>query len=202
MHAAASVLPQPELAYACAAAIRDAFADYDTRFDEITRRAKSRFEQRDWTGAREDAVARIELYDQCVAEISTALENRLGDRAQDRQLWSAIRDRYGELIAPLLDQELNKTFFNTLTRRFFKTRGVARDIEFIALDIEPTDRITHPVARHNYVVTDGVANLFRRVLADTPFIVAYSDPQRDAAAIAATLQARFPDFDDAGVLGV
>jgi isocitrate dehydrogenase kinase/phosphatase len=202
MHAAASVLPQPELAYACAAAIRDAFADYDTRFDEITRRAKTRFEQRDWSGAREDAVARIELYDQCVAEISTALENRLGAWAQDRHLWSAIRDRYGELIAPLLDQELNKTFFNTLTRRFFKTRGVARDIEFIALDIEPTDRITHPVARHNYVVADSVDSLFRRVLADTPFAVAYSDPDRDAADIAATLRARFADWDDAGVLGV
>ena len=202
MHAAATIAPQPELAHACAAAIRDAFADYDTRFDEITRRAKTRFEQRDWAGAREDAVARIELYDQCVAEISTSLENRLGDRAEDRPLWSAIRDRYAELIAPLLDQELNKTFFNTLTRRFFKTRGVARDIEFIALDIEPTDRITHPVARHNYVVADGVANLFRRVLADTPFAVAYSNPDRDADNIAATLRARFADWDETGVLGV
>src|SRR4249919_1940173 len=103
MHAAATIVPSPELAHACAAAIRDAFADYDARFDEITHRARTRFEQRDWAGAREDAVARIELYDQCVAEISTALENRLGNRAQDRPLWSAIRDRYGELIAPLLD---------------------------------------------------------------------------------------------------
>src|SRR6185369_692001 len=168
-------VPPAELAHACAAAIRDAFADYDTRFDAITHRAKTRFEQRDWAGAREDAVARIELYDQCVAEISMALENRLGNRAQDRQLWSSIRDHYGELISPLLDQELNKTFFNTLTRRFFKTRGVAQYIEFVALDIEPTDRITHPVARHNYVVADGVDNLFRRVLADTPFAVAYAD---------------------------
>jgi isocitrate dehydrogenase kinase/phosphatase len=196
------IMAPSELAAACAATIRDAFADYDSRFDDITRRAKTRFEQRDWSGAREDAVARIELYDQCVAEISDALSTRLGEWAEDRHLWSAIRDRYAALIAPLLDQELNKTFFNTLTRRFFKTRGVAQDIEFVALDIEPTDRITHPVARHNYVVTDDVANLFRRVLADTPFAVAYSDPQRDAAAIAATLHARFGDWGDSGVLGV
>src|SRR4249919_643644 len=203
MHAVtAPAIPPPELAHACAAAIRDAFADYDSRFDQITRRAKTRFEQRDWTGAREDAVARIELYDHSVAEISATLEARLGTHAADRTLWSQIRDRYAELIAPLLDQELNKTFFNTLTRRFFKTRGVAEDIEFVALDIEPTDRITHPVARHNYVVADGVDNLFRRVLADTPFAVAYSDPGRDAANIAATLRARFSDWDDAGVLGV
>src|SRR5690348_15255475 len=113
--------PHSELADTCAAAIRDAFTDYDSRFDDITRRAKMRFEQRDWSGAREDAVARIELYDHSVAEISATLETRLGKHAADRALWSAIRDRYAELIAPLLDQELNKTFFNTLTRRFFKT---------------------------------------------------------------------------------
>lgn len=189
-------------AEACALAIRDAFADYDARFDAITRRAQARFEQRDWAGAREDAVARIDLYDQCVAKISATLVAQLGDRAGDRALWSTIRDRYAELIAPLLDQELNKTFFNTLTRRFFKTRGVARDIEFIALDIEPTDRITHPVARHNYVVTDGLASLFRRVLADYPFAVAYADAAQDAMRIAAVLSTRFADWDDSGVLGV
>ena len=158
-----------------AAIIRDAFADYDSRFDAITRRAKQRFEQQDWPAAREDAVERIELYDRCVSETSLTLEHDLGASAADRGLWSAVRDHYAVLIADLLDQELYKTFFNTLTRRFFKTRGVAADIEFVALDIEPTDRITHPVARHSYAVTEGVADLFRRVLADYPFAVAYAD---------------------------
>jgi isocitrate dehydrogenase kinase/phosphatase len=64
-----------------------------------------------------------------------------------------MRDRYAALIAPLLDQEINKTFYNTLTRRFFKhPRRGSRQIEFVALDIEPTDRIAHPVARLTYSV--------------------------------------------------
>ena len=117
--ASAAAEPQAELAAACAAAIRDAFADYAARFDAITRRARRRFETRDWAGSREDAVERIELYDRCVAEISTALEQRLGSSAQDRRLWSAVRDCYAVLIAEQLDQELFKTFFNTMTRRFF-----------------------------------------------------------------------------------
>ena len=187
----------PTRAPACALAIRDAFADYNRRFGDITRRARRHFESNDWNAARADAVARIELYDRCVHEISEALAGHLGDQAQDRGLWTAVRDRYAQLIAPLLDQELYKTFFNTLTRRFFKTRGVAPDIEFVALDIEPTDRITHPVSRFGYAVSGDLAATARRLLGDYPFALPYADLEGDAAAVAAALQARWnPGGDD------
>jgi len=186
----------------CALAIRDAFADYNRRFAEITRRARQHFANRDWQGARADAVARIELYDRCVREITLGLQTHLGSRSQDRLLWSTVRNRYSTLIAPMLDQELYKTFFNTLTRRFFKTRGVAADIEFVALDIEPTDRITHPVARHSYAVSGDLAATFERVLGDYPFEMSYIDAAADAASIAATLQARLTDGGRNALLAV
>ncbi|MFT3807797.1 bifunctional isocitrate dehydrogenase kinase/phosphatase [Arenimonas sp.] len=196
------VLDTNTLAETCARLIRDGFSEYDARFDAVTRRARQRFERRDWTGSREDAVERIELYDRCVAETSALLESRLQADAADRGLWSAVRDRYATLIADQLDQELFKTFFNTLTRRFFRTRGVAEDIEFVALDIEPTDRITHPVARHSYAVTDDAAAMFQRVLGDYPFAAPYADAKGDAARIAAALQERLADWGEAGVLGI
>ena len=186
----AEVAPPPALAQACALAIRDAFADYHQRFAEVTRRARGHFERRDWRAARADAVARIELYDRCVLEITRALAAHLGDHAGDRALWTQVRDGYAALIAPLLDQELYKTFFNTLTRRFFRTRGVAPDIEFVALDIVPTDRITHPVARHSYAVSDDLAGTVERLLGDYGFDVAYADRAGDARAVAATLRER------------
>ena len=109
-------------AESCARVIGAGFADYNRRFSIITGRARQHFESRDWPAARIDAVARIELYDQCIGETTLALQGQLLDRPQDRQLWSTVRDHYSRLIAPLLDQELYKTFFNTLTRRFFRTR--------------------------------------------------------------------------------
>jgi isocitrate dehydrogenase kinase/phosphatase len=190
------------LADGCALAIRDAFADYHARFAQVTRRARTHFEQRDWAAARADAVARIALYDRCVQEISQALERHLGERAQDRALWSGIRDRYAALVAPLLDQELYKTFFNTLTRRFFKTRGVAADVEFVALDIEPTDRITVPVARHSYAVSGDLADTFERVLADFPFAPGYADARGDAEALAKAWRERAPDGDSQPALAL
>ena len=178
---------QPADAYATI--IRDAFADYHARFADVTRRARRRFETRDWAAARVDAVERIELYDQCVGECMLRLEASLQQGAHDRGLWSAIRDSYGRLIEGLIDRELFKTFYNTLTRRFFRTRGVDGAIEFIAMDIEPTDAITHPVGRHSYAVSElRPVDTFNRLLGDYRFDVPYVHRTRCAAAIVVRLQ--------------
>ena len=188
---------------AIAGLIRDAFADYHARFAEITRRAKLRFETRDWTAARSDAVERIELYDLCVSECMLRLEASLQHRAHDRVLWSAIRDDYNQLIAGLIDRELYKTFYNTLTRRFFKTTGVDVSVEFVAMDIEPTDAITHPVARHSYAISElRPTDTFMRVLADYHFDVPYAHVTRCAAAIVVRLQDDLAHWGDNPVRSV
>jgi isocitrate dehydrogenase kinase/phosphatase len=184
-------LADDALARSCAADLRDRFADYNTRFRELTRRARGRFETRSWAAARIDAVDRINLYDQCVAETTTHLAERLGPRAEDRALWAAIKVHYENLIAPLLDQELNKTFYNTLARRFFRIRGVDPSLEFVALDIEPSERITHPVARQIYLVSGGLSRTFRRVLEDYPFDASWAQREVCAQKIADELLRRF-----------
>jgi len=184
------------LARSCAADLRDRFADYHQRFRQITQRAKGRFERREWAEARRDAVERIELYDRCVAETTEYLTSKLGPRATEKPMWAEIRRHYDELIQPLLDQELNKTFFNTLTRRFFRTQGVDPAIEFVALAIEPTDRIAHPVARHSYAVSDDLAGSLRRMLSDYRFEVPYADVARCASRLAEALQQRSAAWGD------
>ena len=51
-----------------AALILDAFLDYNGRYSDITRRAQRHFERRDWRRAQLDAIARIDLYDVCIAQ--------------------------------------------------------------------------------------------------------------------------------------
>src|SRR5690606_24089753 len=145
---------------------------------------KARFETMDWAGARTDAVERIELYDQCIAECALRLQSTLPGRAHDREPWIAARAAFERLIAGQIDRELYKTFYNTLSRRFFRTRGVDPALEFVALDVEPTDAITHPVARHSYAVSEQrPTDTFARVLADYGFAVPYAHRTRCAAAI-------------------
>jgi len=172
-----------------AQAIHDAFVAYHAGFAAISARARRRFETRDWAAARADAAERIGLYDHCIDACRERLERSLGQDAHDPALWAAIRDAYATLIEPQLDRELYKTFYNTLTRRFFGTRGVDPAIEFVALDIAPTDAITHPAARRSYAVSElRPTETFDRVLEHVRFDVPYAHRTRCAAAIAVRLQ--------------
>ncbi len=121
-----------------AARIVDGFDDYNARFSDITRRARKRFERRDWTLAQADHLARIDAYDLCLRETLARVEEVLAERVRSRPLWRTIRAAFAERIAALPDRELYKTFYNSLVRRFFLIDGVAPDLEFMALEIVPT----------------------------------------------------------------
>jgi len=184
-----------------AALILDAFLDYNERFADITRRAKRHFEQRDWHAAQVDAVARIDLYDVCVGETLERLERLLDDRVRSRPLWASMRNEYALQIEPLIDKELTKTFFNTLSRRFFRTRGVDAEIEFIALGIEPTAGIVEPVALNRYGGETDLADTCAGVLGDYAFANGYADPARCARAIAHEIAERTIE-DGVPLLGI
>ncbi len=194
--ASTPVRPDPAIARA-SALILDAFDDYNARFADITRRARRRFERRDWRLAPVDATARIDLYEVCIAETLQRLEARLDERVRSRPLWAAIRDDYAARIAALPDRELDKTFFNSLARRFFGTRGVAPDIEFVALDIAPTGDASCPGELRRYAAAADAAGRWRRILHDYPFANGYADLRGSAAAIARALDARLAAQGDA-----
>ena len=54
--------PCPEIGNRAVEAIHAAYDRYHRGFEEITRRARERFEQRDWLGAQADATGRLALY--------------------------------------------------------------------------------------------------------------------------------------------
>jgi len=174
-----------------AALILDAFLDYNARFSDITRRARRWFEHRNWKQAQIDRVWRMDLYEECVVDALARLEILLDDRIRSRPLWALIRNDYERLVAPLLDRELTKTFFNSLSRRFFHTTGVAPDIEFVALDDEPTANVTEPIARNVYPVGDDLEAACARMLEDFPFANGYADIAASGRAIANALDERF-----------
>jgi isocitrate dehydrogenase kinase/phosphatase len=184
-----AVADHPELAQRLAACVVRGFEDYHQAFAEVTRRARVRFQTGEWAAARSDAVERIELYDQCIARCRQQLDSLQERAPPSHALWVEVKAGFAALIAARIDGELYKTFYNTLTRRLFVTHGVDDGIEFMALDIEPSDAITHPVARHVYAISERrPAEAFSRLLADYAFDFPYRHQLRCAAAIAVRLQ--------------
>ena len=83
--------------------VRDGFADYNARFATITRRARQRFEQRDWAAASTDAVERIELYDLCVTECMARLQILAGNEGHQQAIWRHVRQAFAAQIEGLID---------------------------------------------------------------------------------------------------
>lgn len=178
------------------------FDDYNASFSDLSRRGKRRFEAGDRAGMRADVVARMELYDFSVNEVISRLEAQLANRLFSRTVWKEIRKVYARSIRGRLDAELYKTFFNTISRRLFKTRGVDSAIEFVALDIQPTDRITHPVSRHTYAVGTNLAEAFERILADYQFSIPYQNVVGDARKLAGRMHLEFLAVDEPVVTNI
>jgi isocitrate dehydrogenase kinase/phosphatase len=64
-----------------AAAIHEGFVNYNNNFRRITQRARSRFETRDWSGARNDLSERIELYEKSVSRTLGTLRKQFPEQA-------------------------------------------------------------------------------------------------------------------------
>src|SRR5690606_27099763 len=113
-----------------AALVLDAFEDYDARFGDLTRRARRRFIRRDWRGAQADALARIELQEDFLPEALGRFEALVGERMRSRPFWAAVRGTYEALTEGRSDAAMARTLFNSMSRRFFLTEGVAQALEF------------------------------------------------------------------------
>ena len=185
-------------AAAAAARIADGFDDYNARFSDITRRARRRFERREWHLSLADANARIDLYDQCVRETLARLEALLEERVRARPLWRRIHVAFEACITSLPDRELYKTFYNSLVRRFFLIDGVAPDLEFLALDIVPPRDVTGPGEAHTWPLRarsggddrDTAVAAWREIFSALDLGRAWSGMHEDAATVADALRAR------------
>jgi isocitrate dehydrogenase kinase/phosphatase len=188
--------PPSAIAVRAAAVVADGFDDYNARFSDITRRARKRFERRDWSLAQTDRLARIDLYGVCLRETLTRLEALLEERVRSRPLWRSVRDAFAERIAALPDRELYKTFYNSLVRRFFLIDGVAPDLEFLALEIVPTGDAACPGQTRDLPLDgDAAAMSWRAFFLELGYSNGWADLDTSARAVNEALRGR-------GVIGV
>ena len=172
-----------ELIAECSQIIYDGFIRYNNYFHRITRRARTRFEQRDWKGHQNDIVDRVDLYEKSVRRIVLALRRTLGPQLTDKNLWHDIRGYFADRLNQVPDNDFIKTFFNSTTRRIFGTEGHDPELEFISSG--PTDDLqlimSLNIRRYPYWVS--LQRIFETILDDFSFRVPYDDINLNAKKI-------------------
>lgn len=170
------------------ASIHAAFDEYARGFEDITRRARSRFEGRDWSGAQADATERLALYKTHVDGAVSDVHDILEDGVMERTVWAAMRSEHA-LRGNRPDAELAETFFNSVTRRVFSTVGVDPAIEYLAhTPGNLADLGTAIWETHRAETID--AALVRRILLALPWSVPYAQLDRDTALVAELIDDR------------
>ena len=103
-------MSEKELISECSQIIYDGFIRYNNYFHRITRRARTRFEQKDWKGHQNDIVDRVDLYEKSVRRIALTLRRTLGSHLTNKKLWREIRSYFADRLNQVPDNDFIKTY--------------------------------------------------------------------------------------------
>jgi len=174
--------------------INKEFYSYQNEFFEITRRAKKRFENREWKQGLNDAVYRLNLYELVLDVISTKIKKILGKKSFSRSVWIRIKNEYSKLISGKPTEDIAETFFNSVTRKILKTVGIDRDVEFFYLIPKPYVKSLSSKFLSVYDREDDIRSVIKKIVADHEFDASYEDIERDIELVSKELEFQFPDI--------
>ncbi len=171
---------QNRLARQAATTILTAFEGYEREFQTITRRAKLRFENRDWHGLQQDALERLDLYQRVISRCVAQVRELLDFSEKDKKLWATMKSAYTEQIYCCQDIELAETFFNSVSRRIFTTIGVDPRIEFLFSDFDAPAEAHAPPVFVTFPASGNLEELINQLLKGCGFATPFEDLDRDA----------------------
>ena len=157
-----------------------AFAEYESNFVSLSRRARKRFERLDWAGHQRDSLDRLDLYENTLRVALERLSAGLGPGYSDHAVWRLLKPGFERRLGDAESPELARTFFNSLTRRIFATVGVDPGIEFATIEpIEPVGE-EDPDTFIRYEPRDETSDVARRILETHRLDAPYADLEGDS----------------------
>lgn len=164
------------------------FEDWHSRYRAITRRARERFERRDWAGIHRDTVDRLGLYDRCLVDTLQAFDGAPADPSA-RAVLAHTKEAYTEAILGRDDFELAQTFFNSVSRKLVPHRGLDPDIDYLSRDFPLPYKGWEMASARMYGVHRITPGVIRKVLGDAGLRPSFRDLERDATAVARRVEA-------------
>ncbi|MEO8199562.1 MAG: bifunctional isocitrate dehydrogenase kinase/phosphatase [Gemmatimonadota bacterium] len=179
-----------------ATAIQSAFLTYQSRFTAITRRAKARFEAREWREAQGDAVDRLNLYREVIDGAVVALEVLVAANVRNAFFWHEVKAVHTRVSGGRPDTGLSRTFFNSITRRIFTTVGVDPHIEYLDQLAEPDTRAAAGQAPFwTFKGGRATADIVTDIFSSLPFRPEFLDLSGDATRATTVIDQRLRDLE-------
>ncbi len=160
------------------------YMDYYYRFKLITKRARIRFEHRDWHGTQADARSRITLYREDVEETTNALRSILQRVPTDDAFWARVKEAYAEEITFSPTRNIAETFYNSVYRHFHGI-GANRELMFVARTGNYREHQNRSRISYDYTLGSfSLEALVNDLLEHFPFSAPWDDRERDIKLVA------------------
>ncbi|MGY2291068.1 bifunctional isocitrate dehydrogenase kinase/phosphatase [Pseudomonas sp. SDO528_S397] len=187
-------MPQPTPALDIARLILEGFDDYREHFRQITDGARERFEKALWQQGQAASAARINLYEDKVAEVTARLRAAFDTAVLlDIALWLQVKSAYIGLIDRRFDDELSETWYNSTFCGLFSHDLISDTCMFIHTT-RPSSRQPRAAQTRTYKPDGQLAVMLEQVFADYCFSEAYADLPGDLRRLEAQLRENLPDW--------
>jgi len=170
------------------------YMDYYYRFKLITKRARIRFEQRDWHGVQADARGRITLYRDDVAQTTASVEEVLQKMPTDEAFWQKVKASFAEEIAHFNTRNIAETFYNSVYRHFHQI-GANRDLMFVSRTGSYREFKGQMAISYDYQLgTFDLEAILDDLLEKYAFDAAWDDKERDIKLVANRWQQKIDEL--------
>ncbi|MBW1248154.1 bifunctional isocitrate dehydrogenase kinase/phosphatase [Pseudomonas tolaasii] len=184
----------PQSALAIARMILDGFDDYREHFRRITIGARERFEKAQWQIGQAASAARINLYEEKVAEVTARLRGGFEAKTLlDVEAWPVVKSAYIGLIDLRFDDELSETWYNSIFCSLFSHDLISDGCMFIHTT-RPSLRRARAAQTRLYAPAGKITEMLAQIFADYSFSEPYADLPADLRRLEAQLRENLPDW--------
>lgn len=168
--------------------ILDAYMGYYHQFKRITKRAKIRFENRDWSGLQDDMKERRALYRYTIGNTTDSVRESLEGKQLRADFWINVKQMYFDEIRNFNTRNIAETFYNSVFRHL--NQGLSANPETMFVHSTGTYRefkSIYPIY-HNFDFTQSIEDTLERMFSLYDFDAPLEDLERDIIYLARTLQ--------------
>lgn len=164
------------------------YLKYWHEYKRITKRAKIRFEYRDWHGIQEDARERVTLYREKIGSTTERVIAFLGERANDDATWREMKELFFEEVINFNTRNVAETYFNSVFRHSHRGEKVDGRLMFVHATGTYREFRSYVPIFHTFFLTQTLEQTLRQLFSCYSFDADFQDFDRDIGYIAATLK--------------